>query len=86
MYVYRGDAAPLENDAGTIPEHGPAGVCGTTEWGPWSECSVTCGVGVNTRRRLFVNNMGFKKCPSVQIGKYYLLIPKHTSHHDFFTM
>ncbi|CAH2062716.1 unnamed protein product, partial [Iphiclides podalirius] len=41
------------------------GVCKTTEWGPWSECSVTCGIGISTRRRSFLNHMGLKKCPLV---------------------
>lgn len=44
------------------------GICQTTVWGPWSECSVTCGIGVNTRRRNFLNHMGLKKCPLVAIG------------------
>ncbi|KAL0884286.1 hypothetical protein ABMA27_016271 [Loxostege sticticalis] len=41
------------------------GVCRTSEWGPWSECSVTCGIGVSTRRRHFLDRMGPKKCPLV---------------------
>ncbi|XP_041972947.1 spondin-1 isoform X2 [Aricia agestis] len=43
------------------------GACAVSEWGPWSECSVTCGVGVATRRRQFLDRMGPKKCPLVQI-------------------
>ncbi|CAG9563203.1 unnamed protein product [Danaus chrysippus] len=40
-------------------------VCRTTEWGPWGECSATCGVGIATRRRTFIDHMGYKKCPLV---------------------
>lgn len=47
-----------------------SGVCATSEWGPWSECSVQCGVGVSTRRRYFINPMGPKKCPLVDTGEY----------------
>lgn len=46
-----------------------AGICATSEWGAWSECSATCGVGIATRRRHFLNQMGLKKCPLVQIGQ-----------------
>lgn len=61
-----GDGNPSENNAEGAVEN-IDGVCETTEWGPWSECSVTCGVGMNTRRRTFLDHMGLKKCPSVHI-------------------
>ncbi|XP_073967251.1 extracellular matrix protein f-spondin isoform X1 [Choristoneura fumiferana] len=60
-----GTAATGELDA--PPAEELDGVCKTSEWGAWSECSVTCGIGVNTRRRYFLNRMGQKKCPLVQI-------------------
>ncbi|XP_037968120.2 spondin-1 [Plutella xylostella] len=54
-------AAALESP----PVEDLSGVCATSAWGPWSECSVTCGIGFNTRRRSFLNHMGLKKCPLV---------------------
>lgn len=51
------DADPIQfNDA----------ACETTEWGEWSECSSTCGVGSRIRTRRFKDRMGRKRCPHVQ--------------------
>nr|XP_049697073.1 spondin-1 [Helicoverpa armigera]XP_049697074.1 spondin-1 [Helicoverpa armigera]XP_049697075.1 spondin-1 [Helicoverpa armigera]XP_049697076.1 spondin-1 [Helicoverpa armigera] len=62
-----GDSAPsVDTDNNATPIEEDTGVCRTSEWGPWSECSVTCGVGVSTRRRHFLDRMGAKKCPLVQ--------------------
>lgn len=44
---------------------GGAGVCATTQWGQWSECSATCGVGFKSRSRQFIDRMGRKKCTHV---------------------
>ncbi|XP_044255568.1 spondin-1 [Tribolium madens] len=52
------DDIPLENNEG---------FCATSPWGPWSECSATCGVGFKMRTRLFIDRMGRKKCPHVTV-------------------
>ncbi|XP_052738249.1 spondin-1 [Bicyclus anynana] len=58
-----------EAEAGASAGAEAAGICRTSEWGAWSECSVTCGVGISTRRRHFLNQMGLKKCPLVHVDE-----------------
>ncbi|XP_022829303.1 spondin-1 [Spodoptera litura] len=66
FFITRGDnGVPEDSDNNATPIEANEGICETSEWGPWSECSVTCGVGVSTRRRHFLNHMGIKKCPLV---------------------
>ncbi|XP_069355475.1 spondin-1 [Maniola hyperantus] len=61
-----GDSAnEADSDFSAAPVEDVSGICKTSEWGAWSECSVTCGIGMNTRRRHFLNQMGLKKCPLV---------------------
>lgn len=42
-------------------------LCETTDWGHWSECSSTCGVGMKLRTRRFKDRMGRKRCPHVSL-------------------
>lgn len=49
---------------------GNDGICATTEWSQWSECSATCGVGFKSRSRQFKDRMGRKKCTHVIICKF----------------
>ncbi|XP_028167311.1 spondin-1 isoform X2 [Ostrinia furnacalis] len=62
-----GDNATDNEEDLTLGAVEDQGICRTSEWGAWSECSVTCGVGVATRRRHFLDRMGPKKCPLVPI-------------------
>lgn len=41
------------------------GICKTTLWTEWSECSETCGIGVKSRTRGFVDPAGRKKCQHI---------------------
>ncbi|XP_057657573.1 spondin-1 [Diorhabda carinulata] len=43
-----------------------SGICATTEWSAWSNCSEICGSGYKMRTRKFLNKNGRKKCPHVK--------------------
>ena len=45
-----------------------SGICKTTPWTDWSECSEKCGIGFRMKTRGFVDRMGQKKCPHIQTG------------------
>jgi hypothetical protein len=50
----------------TIGDDGEGtGVCATTHWSMWSECSVTCGIGITMRTRTFKNARGRKQCTHI---------------------
>ncbi|XP_049862790.1 spondin-1 [Schistocerca gregaria] len=67
----------LEEDGFFVEDNGA--VCGTTEWGPWSECSVSCGIGFTMRTRKFLDRMGRKKCPHVSlVEKDKCMLPECT--------
>ncbi|GBO16145.1 hypothetical protein AVEN_177000-1 [Araneus ventricosus] len=36
--------------------------CRTSEWGEWSDCSVTCGKGLRNRSRKYLDNRARKTC------------------------
>lgn len=62
------DGEDLSNFAipGTANEGGN-GICQTTPWSAWSECSATCGIGISMRTRTFHNHLGRKRCPHVSV-------------------
>ncbi|XP_067628642.1 spondin-1 [Eurosta solidaginis] len=41
------------------------GVCKTTLWSAWSDCSASCGIGITMRTRTFLNHLGRKRCPHI---------------------
>lgn len=58
----------IRKTAAAVNEDGEGvGVCKTTPWSEWSECSATCGIGVSMRTRTFINHMGRKKCPHISV-------------------
>ncbi|XP_034103073.1 spondin-1 [Drosophila albomicans] len=58
----------LANSQSLVSDNGEgAGLCKTTPWSVWSECSATCGIGITMRTRTFVNPMGRKRCPHITI-------------------
>lgn len=54
------------NEVGLLAEKDQAN-CAVTPWGPWSECSSSCGPGFEVRSRRFEDRMGAKRCPFVEL-------------------
>lgn len=59
------------------------GICKTTDWTPWAECSASCGIGFTMRTRRFLDRLGRKKCPHVIIG-IILKLPTSNFNINFF--
>lgn len=58
----------LANSQSLVNDNGEgAGICRTTPWSVWSECSASCGIGITMRTRTFVNPQGRKRCPHITI-------------------
>ncbi|KAM8712625.1 hypothetical protein ACLKA7_013027 [Drosophila subpalustris] len=58
----------LANSQSLVNDNGEgAGLCKTTPWSVWSECSATCGIGITMRTRTFINPLGRKRCPHITI-------------------
>ena len=64
QYPYDGGAAcPAAVDEKNCPSKGPCNPkCKVQEWGGWSRCSKTCGVGTQTASRIVRNVEGIS-CP-----------------------
>ncbi|XP_037945543.1 spondin-1-like [Teleopsis dalmanni] len=59
------EAAAEEVEVG-YPNGGPENPeCAISEWSDWSTCSATCGKGVITRTRAYLNPKAKKKCQKV---------------------
>ncbi|KAI8039991.1 hypothetical protein M5D96_007416 [Drosophila gunungcola] len=66
----RGDdeGEDLANSQSLVGSNGEgAGLCKTTPWTVWSECSASCGIGITMRTRSFVNYLGRKRCPHISV-------------------
>lgn len=62
------DSEDISRLSATVDDGGEGvGVCKTSRWSPWSECSASCGIGISMRTRTFVDNMGRKKCPHIVV-------------------
>ncbi|XP_064537926.1 spondin-1 [Drosophila montana] len=58
----------LANLQSVVSDNGEgAGLCKTSPWSVWSECSASCGIGITMRTRTFVSPLGRKRCPHITI-------------------
>uniref|UniRef100_T1PNB9 Spondin-1 n=2 Tax=Musca domestica TaxID=7370 RepID=T1PNB9_MUSDO len=58
----------LANSSSLVNENGEGtGICQTTPWSGWSDCSASCGIGITMRTRTFLNHLGRKRCPHITV-------------------
>lgn len=70
IYIREGDfrgEEDTDDGVGSLIGGNNDAFCETTDWGHWSECSSTCGVGMKLRTRRFKDRMGRKRCPHVSL-------------------
>ena len=61
-----------------------AGKCAVGDWDDWSRCSVTCGVGIRVRSRVFLNpEVDELMCPEIPLMEKENCIGKNIASPNF---